>query len=147
MRLRYLRPAAPRRHEVHESSGPAERCRCMKRPAGLHCSPAQSSAAICRYLPACRPLQRFVAILSTILARKTRHMSSIAQYCSSVSISLKSERKGNIFLPSRALSSKPAVRCCCSRMMGQRDGRTDGRTCDRYIDPARHTMQAVSIKG
>jgi len=40
-----------------------------------------------------------------------------------------------------ALSSKPAARRCCGRMMGQTDGRTD---TDRFIYPALHTMRAVS---
>ena len=40
-----------------------------------------------------------------------------------------------------ALSSKPAARRCWP--MGQ----TDGRTPDRFIDPAPHTMQAVSKSG
>jgi len=39
-----------------------------------------------------------------------------------------------------ALSSKPAARRCSVRLMGQ----TDGRTPDRFIDPAPHTMRAVS---
>ena len=36
-----------------------------------------------------------------------------------------------------APSSKPTARCCCCRSTGQ----TDGRTCGRYIDPARHTTR------
>ena len=40
-----------------------------------------------------------------------------------------------------ALSSKPAGRRCCCRLTRQ----TDGRTLDRYIDPAPHTMRAASI--
>ena len=39
-----------------------------------------------------------------------------------------------------ALSSKPAARRSCGPMMRQ----TDGRTLDRFIDPAPHTMRAVS---
>ena len=38
------------------------------------------------------------------------------------------------------LSSKPAACRCCARLMGQ----TDGRTPDRFIDPAPHTMRTVS---
>ena len=45
----------------------------------------------------------------------------------------------------RALSSKPAARHCCCRLMDQTDGRTDKRTLDRCIDPAPHTMLAVSV--
>jgi len=45
-------------------------------------------------------------------------------------------------LQTPALSSKPAGRRCCCRSMG----RTDGRTLDRYIDPAPHTMRAALIK-
>jgi len=37
-----------------------------------------------------------------------------------------------------ALSSKPAARSC--RTMGQ----TDGRTLDRFIDTAAHTLRAVT---
>jgi len=43
---------------------------------------------------------------------------------------------------STALSSKPAACRCCGRMTGT-DKRTDGRTHDRYIDPAPHTMRVV----
>jgi len=40
--------------------------------------------------------------------------------------------------PSRtAPSSKPAARRFCDRLMGQ----TDGRTFDRYVDPARHMCE------
>ena len=39
-------------------------------------------------------------------------------------------------------SSKPAS----CRSMAKTGGRTDGRTLDRYIDTAPHTMRAVSIK-
>jgi len=47
-------------------------------------------------------------------------------------------------LQAPALSSKPAARRCCSRST---EGRTDGRTPDRYIDPAPHTMRmAASIR-
>jgi len=46
------------------------------------------------------------------------------------------------------LGNKPATRCCCScRQTGQThepmDRQTNGRTPDRYIDPAPHTMRAV----
>jgi len=44
-----------------------------------------------------------------------------------------------------ALSSKPAARFCCDRMMGQADGQTDGRTPDRYLDPAAHATRAVPV--
>jgi len=37
---------------------------------------------------------------------------------------------------------KPAGHRCCCRTMGQ----TDGRTPDRYTDPAPHTVRAASIK-
>jgi len=45
----------------------------------------------------------------------------------------------------RALSSKPPGRHCCCRSMGHVDRRMDGRTPDRYINPALHIMRAVSI--
>ena len=45
--------------------------------------------------------------------------------------------------PARTASSiKPAAHCCSGRMMGQ----TDRRTPNRFLDPAPHTMQEVSIK-
>jgi len=46
------------------------------------------------------------------------------------------------------ISSPPgatAVRRCCVRSMGQTDGRTYGRTLNRFIDSAPHTERAVSI--
>jgi len=43
-----------------------------------------------------------------------------------------------------ALSSKPTARRCCVRQMGQTDRRTDGRTPDRFMHPAPHTMRTVS---
>jgi len=43
-----------------------------------------------------------------------------------------------------ALSSKLAARYCCYRSTGQTDGWTEERTLERFIDPAPHTMQAVS---
>jgi len=33
---------------------------------------------------------------------------------------------------------------CCYRSMGQRDGRTDGRTLDRFINPAPHIMRGFA---
>ena len=49
----------------------------------------------------------------------------------------------------RALSSKPAARCC-SRRTGQTDGWTDrwknGRTPCRYINPALHTTRALPTR-
>ena len=54
---------------------------------------------------------------------------------------------GSTLRPARtALSSKPAARRCCCRSMEQTDGRTDGRTRDRFIDPAPHTMRALSLQ-
>jgi len=44
----------------------------------------------------------------------------------------------------RAPSSKPAARCRSCWKTGQTDTRTDGRTPDRYIDPAPHIMRAAS---
>jgi len=41
----------------------------------------------------------------------------------------------------KAFSSKPAGCRCCSRSIGQTDGRTDRRTPDRYVDPVLHTMR------
>jgi len=53
-------------------------------------------------------------------------------------------------LQTPALSSKPAGRRCCCRSMGQTHThslrQTDGRTFDRYIDPALHTMRSASMK-
>ena len=46
----------------------------------------------------------------------------------------------SISLAHRALSSKPA-----GRSIDGTDGRTDGRTPDRYIDPAPHTMRAMPL--
>jgi len=46
---------------------------------------------------------------------------------------------GDRFPAGRALSSKPAGRRCCCRSTEE----TDGRTLDRYIDPAPHTMLAA----
>jgi len=48
---------------------------------------------------------------------------------------------------SRALSNKPADRCCCCRSMGETDGRspTDGRTPEHYIDLAANTMREAPI--
>jgi len=37
-----------------------------------------------------------------------------------------------------ALSSKPSARRC-------RHGKTDGRTLDRFVDPASHTVRAMSV--
>jgi len=34
---------------------------------------------------------------------------------------------------------------CCGRIMGQTDRQTDGRTLDRFIDHAPHTMRTLSI--
>ena len=49
----------------------------------------------------------------------------------------------------KALASNPADRRCCCRSMGQTDGpmngQTDGRTLDRYVDSAPHTMRPASI--
>jgi len=42
---------------------------------------------------------------------------------------------------SMELSSKPAGSRCCCRSTGQ----TDGRTLDRYTDPAPHALRAASI--
>jgi len=44
-----------------------------------------------------------------------------------------------------ALSSKPTGRRCCCRLVGQTDGRMDGRTDSRplHICPASHTMYAA----
>ena len=36
----------------------------------------------------------------------------------------------------------PGRHCCCRAMV-----QTDGRRLDRYIDPAPHTMRAVSVRG
>jgi len=41
------------------------------------------------------------------------------------------------------LSSKPIARRCCVRSIDGTDRRMDGRTPDRFIDPAPHTMRAV----
>ena len=43
----------------------------------------------------------------------------------------------------RAHSSKPAAAACGGRRMGRTDG-TDRRTLDSFIDPAPHTVRAVS---
>ena len=45
----------------------------------------------------------------------------------------------------RSLRSKRAARRCSGRQTGQIDGQTDGQTLDRYIDPASHTMRAMSM--
>ena len=50
----------------------------------------------------------------------------------------------SIRLARGTLSSKPAARCSGCRTTGQTAGRTDGRTSDRCIDPAPHTMWALS---
>ena len=42
----------------------------------------------------------------------------------------------------RPCSSKPAARCMLQRSI---DGTADGRTPDRYVDPAPHSMRTVSI--
>ena len=47
----------------------------------------------------------------------------------------------SIFPARTALSSKPVARRCCCRSMGQ----TDGRTLDRFVDPAVRSMRAVSL--
>jgi len=47
----------------------------------------------------------------------------------------------SIFPARRALSSKPAAR----RSVDRQDRQKDGQTLDRFIDPAPHTMLAVSI--
>ena len=41
------------------------------------------------------------------------------------------------------ISSKPAARRCCARMMGHTDGETHRRTDGRYIEPGAHTVRAV----
>ena len=40
---------------------------------------------------------------------------------------------GRYLLPAPDLSSKPAGRRCCCRATGQTDGRTEGRTLDRFM--------------
>jgi len=45
----------------------------------------------------------------------------------------------------RAHSSKPTAAACGGRMVGRTDGQTDRRTLDSFVDPALHTMPAVSI--
>ena len=35
--------------------------------------------------------------------------------------------------------------CCCGPMLGHSDGRTDGRTLDRCIDPPPHSTRTVPI--
>jgi len=50
-----------------------------------------------------------------------------------------------LFPACTALSCKPATRRGCGRMTRQTDRETDGRTLDRFINPARHTMRALSI--
>jgi len=50
-----------------------------------------------------------------------------------------------VFPACTAFSSKPAARRCCRGVIGQTDRQTDGRTLDRFIDPAPHAMPAVSI--
>jgi len=52
-----------------------------------------------------------------------------------------SRRCRSIFPARTALSSKPAARRCCCRSVEQ----TDGRTLDRFVDPALHTVRAVSL--
>ena len=47
--------------------------------------------------------------------------------------------------PRTALSSKPAARRGCDRMIGPTDRRTAGRTLDRFIETNPHTMPAVSM--
>ena len=43
------------------------------------------------------------------------------------------------------LSSKPRARRCCCRSTGEMDRQTDGRTPDRHIDPALHTMWVALV--
>jgi len=47
--------------------------------------------------------------------------------------------------PAPALSSKLAACRCCCRSTGQTDVLTDGRTPERYTDPAPRTTRAASI--
>ena len=54
-------------------------------------------------------------------------------------------RSRSIFPARGAPSSKPAARHYCGRSTGQTDRQTDGRTSDRYIDPAAHTIGTVPI--
>ena len=42
-----------------------------------------------------------------------------------------------------ALSSKPSARRC--RFVARKNRRTDGRTLDRFVDPASHTVRAMSV--
>jgi len=43
----------------------------------------------------------------------------------------------------RALSSKPDAGRCCCRSTGQTDEQADGRTPDRYVNPAPHRLLRI----
>jgi len=84
------------------------------------------------------------SLLSLVPRLSTRRYPHWLLNASAGSIDRQLVRDACSYRSSRAHAQQhTAARRCCCRWMGQTDKRTDGRTPDRHIDSAPHTMRAA----